>query len=62
MKLEKDVSTAELDIIKELGESGNVELDNPEEDEAEDPVKGNLHVAQEQLSSTPGKYFFHVVI
>ena len=52
--MEKDENTSELDIIKELGESGKVELDQPEDLEdpnipgaADQPAKiGNHFICQ----------------
>jgi len=49
--LEKDENTSELDIIKELGESGKVELDQPED--LEDP---NIPGAADQPAKT-GNHF-----
>ena len=52
--MEKDENTSELDIIKELGESGKVELDQPED--LEDPNAPNIPGAADQPAKT-GNHF-----
>ena len=52
--MEKDENTSELDIIKELGESGKVELDQPED--LEDPTANNIPGAADQPAQTGNQF------